>query len=472
MLPRLPLRTALAVASALLLPPVLLPATAGAAVPGADQRAVAGGRLDWGIKASFQTYVTGPVAQGGWSLSDGATTVGADQFRFHSAAGDYAPETGQLTARYTGGVHFTGHRGADGEHELDLTLSSPTVRISGGAGTLHADLRSRDRASGEFTEATQVPLAALDLSGAALGDAPTLALTDVPATLTAEGATAFGGFYAAGDPLDPLTLTADTQAPADPDPEPAEEPTEREPAADEPGAVADAAVDWGVRRTFREYVTGPVAEGAWELADGARDGGALFRFPDGAGTADPEAGTLDLRFAGALRFTGTDLDLALDGVTVSVADGTGTLSADVTAEGTTRRDRPLVTFPAEDLAPVDGLIHLPEAPAELTEEGADAFGELYQPGTAMDPVSLAVAVDPAAELPALPDLGSEPPAAQPPDEDADGGADDGTDAAASPDSPSGASATSRIALAAAAAGTVLTAAAGYLTLRRRRRPRE
>ncbi|HEY8429157.1 MAG TPA: HtaA domain-containing protein, partial [Sandaracinaceae bacterium] len=64
---------------------------------------------------------------------------------------------------------------------------------------------------------------------------------------------------------------------------------------------------------------------------------ALFRFPDGAGTADPEAGTLDLRFAGGLRFTGTDLDLALDGVTVSVADGTGTLSADVTAEGATRR---------------------------------------------------------------------------------------------------------------------------------------
>ncbi|MFD9822688.1 HtaA domain-containing protein [Streptomyces violascens] len=32
-----------------------------------------------------------------------------------------------------------------------------------------------------------------------------------------------------------------------------------------------------MRRTFREYVNGPVAQGRWAVSAGARDGGALFR---------------------------------------------------------------------------------------------------------------------------------------------------------------------------------------------------
>jgi hypothetical protein len=47
-----------------------------------------------------------------------------------------------------------------------------------------------------------------------------------------------------------------------------------------------------------------------------------------------------------------------------------------------------------------------EAPAVLTAAGAKAFGGMYKKGTAMDPVSLAVALDADARLPALPDLGS------------------------------------------------------------------
>ncbi|NED89104.1 Htaa domain protein, partial [Streptomyces sp. SID11233] len=54
----------------------------------------------------------------------------------------------------------------------------------------------------------------------------------------------------------------------------------------------------------------------------------------------------------------------------------------------------------------DGLVRLTEAPARLTAEGAEVFGGVYQAGTAMDPVSLAVALDDTAELPALPDIGS------------------------------------------------------------------
>lgn len=55
----------------------------------AASRTVQGGRLDWGIKSSFQSYVTGPTANGGFSLTGGAATVGGSQFRFHSATGTY-----------------------------------------------------------------------------------------------------------------------------------------------------------------------------------------------------------------------------------------------------------------------------------------------------------------------------------------------------------------------------------------------
>ncbi|MEI7033775.1 HtaA domain-containing protein [Streptomyces pratensis] len=417
---------ALAVTLLAVLLGALLPATTAQAA----SRTVQGGRLDWGIKSSFQSYVTGPVAGGRWSLTGGAATVGGSRFRFHSATGSYDPATGALHSAFAGGVRFTGHRKADGGDELDLTVSRPTVRIDGAGGTLHADVVSKERGTGKVTRRSQVPLATLGLGGIDMrgGDTP-VALTGVPATLTAQGATAFAGYYTAGTALDPVSLSVDTRVPAAaPEPSPSKErsgvdqgegagrgadPTA--PTKEETGRFEDAAVDWGVRRTFREYVTGSIGQGEWTLAGGAQDGGALFRFSRGTGTYDTKKQTLDARFDGSVRFTGAHgLDLEFGGVTVTLAEGVGTLAADVTSEGATREGVPLVTFPARDFAPKGGLAVLTEAPATLTEEGAGAFGSLYKKGTAMDPVSLAVAVDDQARLPALPDLGSEPTAAAEP----------------------------------------------------------
>ncbi|WP_406412279.1 HtaA domain-containing protein [Streptomyces halstedii] len=385
----------------------LLPATAAQAA----SRTVQGGRLDWGIKSSFQSYVTGPIAQGSWSLTGGTATVGGSQFRFHSATGSYDPESGAFQAGFSGGVRFVGHRQSDGTNQLDLTIGRPTVRISGGSGTLYADMVSKDRESGRVTTSAQVPMATLGLSGINMrGGSTPVALNNVPATLTAQGAKAFAGYYTAGTPLDPVSLSVDTKAPAGApaaSSTPSPSPSKTKKAESTAGRFEDAAVDWGVRRTYREYVTGSIAQGEWTLADGAQDGGALFRFPKGKGTYDAKKQTLDAAFAGSVRFTGKGgLDLELAGVTVKVASGKGTLRADVTNEGTTRKGVPLVTFTAKDLTPKDGLAALTEAPATLTADGAKAFGSLYSEGTAMDPVSLAVAVDAKAQLPALPDLGT------------------------------------------------------------------
>ncbi|MES9587292.1 HtaA domain-containing protein [Streptomyces sp. NPDC094045] len=445
---------------------MLLTAVLGALLPVASaqaaSRTVQGGRLDWGIKSSFQSYVTGPIANGSWSLTGGAATVGGSQFRFHSATGSYDPATGAFTSAFSGGVHFLGHRKSDGGHELDLTISRPTVRIAGGGGTLYADMVSKARGSGRVTSAAQVPLATLGLSGIEMkGGTTPVALRNVPATLTAQGAKAFAGYYTAGTPLDPVSLSVDTLAPAG-KPAPSKSPGKKPQPKKTPAAAGrfeDAAVDWGVRRTFREYVTGSIGKGKWTLADGAQDGGALFRFPRGKGTYDPEKQSLDAGFAGSVRFTGADgLDLELSSVAVEVKAGKGTLSADVHSDGDRREAVPLITFAAKDFAPKDGLAVLTEAPATLTADGAKAFGSLYRAGTAMDPVSLAVAVDAGAELPALPDLGSAP---DPSSEPSAPATEKATPAAA-------AAADSSTGLYLGLGGGVLVAAAGALYLARRR----
>lgn len=460
----------------------LLAALLGALLPTATahaaNRTVQGGRLDWGIKSSFQSYVTGPVAGGSWSLTGGAATVGGSQFRFHSASGTYDPDSGALRAGFGGGVRFVGHTKSDGSHELDLTISRPTVRISGGGGTLYADMTSKAKGSGKVTTSSQVPLATLDLGGIDMkGGGSPVALNNVPSTLTAQGATAFAGYYTAGTPLDPVSLSVDVAAartaPDKPAPKPADKDedkgAEKSGKDQAVGALTDAAVDWGVRRTFREYVTGSIADGRWTLADGAQDGGALFRFPGGKGTYDAKKQTLDAGFAGSVRFTGTQLDLTLSEITVRVTGGKGTLAADVASEGRApRKAVPLITFAAGDFAPKNGLATLTEAPATLTQGGAKTFGSLYKAGTAMDPVSLAVAVDKKAKLPALPDLGGDAEASAGPKSGAatgeptkPAGVDDAASASAS-------SSSTTLTYAGIGAGVLLAAAlAVYVGVRRR-----
>ncbi|NKI42960.1 HtaA domain-containing protein [Streptomyces physcomitrii] len=409
MLPRNTLRAVVVAVFSALLAALLPVATARA-----EERPVGGGRLDWGIKASFQSYVTGPIAQGSWSLVQGAATVGGSDFRFHSATGGYDPRSGAFRSAFSGGVHFTGHRESGGSYQLDLTVSRPSVRISGGSGTLSVDLVSKERGSGKVTTTRQVPFASLDLSGIDMrGGTSPIALRRVPATLTAQGAKAFAGYYTAGTALDPVSLSVDVAGPAasrKPSAEP--KPTAGGKKKSE-GRIADAAVDWGVRRTFREYVTGEVTKGRWTLSGGAQDGGALFRFPSGKGTYRAESGKaqgpyLDADFEGSLRFTGRHgLDLTLRHLAVRVEDGKGTLYADTEDAGKAEKQQPLVTFAAGELAAKDGLATLTEVPTKLTAEGAKAFGGVYRAGTAMDPLSLAVALDKNARLPALPDLGSD-----------------------------------------------------------------
>ncbi|MEV0530467.1 HtaA domain-containing protein [Kitasatospora sp. NPDC050463] len=473
---------------AALLTVALLPGPAVAA-----EGKVSGGRLDWGIKQSFLTYVTGPIAKGSWALTGGAATVAGSTFRFHSANGAYDPATGALSAAFSGGVRFTGHQ-ENGADALDLSIGRLTFRAAAGGGAgLYADVSSKSRETGQVSSVSQAKLADLSLAGVDLrGAAGTLALGSVPATLTDAGAKAFGNFYAAGTALDPVSLSVNLPAaqptsapsPSAPSSAPAAVPTTHpaatpeQPAATPPSAApgapartefANGALDWGVRRTFRDYVTGPIAQGRWELGGGAADGGAFFRWTPAKGGYDPAAGALTASFGGSVRFTGMrsgdayGLDLTLANPGVTVAGGQGRLVADVsgrTPDGgsQTLSAVELAAFDAAGLTPEAGLLKAVERPLRLTEAGAKAFGNLYPTGTEMDPLSFAVALDPGAALPPLPDIGSAPPAAPSP------GA-----ATASAAAPAAASSSSDVVPAVAGGLLVVALAATAAVLVRRRR---
>ncbi|WP_405993725.1 HtaA domain-containing protein [Streptomyces sp. NBC_00986] len=456
----------------------VLAALLPAALAHAESRTVQGGRLDWGIKSSFQSYVTGPIASGSYSLTGGAATVGSSQFRFPSATGSYDGSTGAFRSSFAGGVHFVGHRKTDGSYELDLTLSRPTVRISGSTGTLYLDITSKAKGTGAVTTSSQVPFASLSLGGIDMkGGGNAVVLNNLPAILTAQGAKSFAGYYTAGTALDPVSLSADVQAAATktatPTPTPARSAAKEDPKKAQNGAIADGAVDWGVRRTFREYVTGDIAKGKWTLSAGAEDGGALFRFPGGEGTY--KNGELTASFKGAVRFTGAEgLDLTLSGVRAAVEDGKGTLYADVTGtDGAgadfTGKKVPLVTFTAKGFKAAKGLAKVTEAPAKLTAQGVKAFGGMYPAGTDMDPVSLAVVLTDDAKLPALPDLGTTPTASETPEEQS---AHPSVSAEPVADNSGGGNGTSAaLPIGLAAGGLLVAAALSVLVVRRRRTSR-
>ncbi|BDZ39108.1 HtaA domain-containing protein [Microbacterium suwonense] len=152
-------------------------------------RSVTSGTLNWGLKESFRSYVTGPIAKGdftggSFSVSSGAVNVDAG-------------DRGQI--RFTGSITATGHDGL-----LNFRLSNPRIVLNGnGTGSLYAHVRSTDTAGTKTTDAT-VRFATLSFNGKSSGS--TFAVNGASARLTSAGAAAFAGFYDAGAVLDALSF--------------------------------------------------------------------------------------------------------------------------------------------------------------------------------------------------------------------------------------------------------------------------
>lgn len=185
-----------------------------ASQPAATEGEIADGKLDWGVKESFRSYVVGSVANGKITTSDGATQAACNGvFTFTDATGTYDTDADTLSAAFEGAVNFKGHED-NGTYGLDLTFTDLKATLDNGTGELTADVTSL----GEKSE--DVVLADLKADSADLtAKNDVITVDDVTATLTAAGAKAFGGFYQTGAELDPLdlsvALTTDATLPTD-----------------------------------------------------------------------------------------------------------------------------------------------------------------------------------------------------------------------------------------------------------------
>lgn len=165
--------------------------------------------------------------------------------------------------------------------------------------------------------------------------------------------------------------------------------------------VSDASLTWGFKESFRSYISGSIAKGAWETAGGATYETPAFSWSGGGDAASGAVaadGAVDsIGFSGSVRFTGHGglLDTTIaDPTLVVTGPASATLLLDIT--GTTQEGEPVaatdVPFATVDLTPfpvdlVTGGSHvITEAPAALTEDGAAAFGT-YPAGESLDPLS-------------------------------------------------------------------------------------
>lgn len=287
---------------------------------------VTGGTINWGVKESFRSYVTGPIAQGSITLGDGAVDgSGGYQFNVNGGTRDAGASTAAATS--TGSVHFLGHDGI-----LDVKFSNIEVHVSGTSGTLVADVDYRPftdtTTQNPLQSASDVAIASLNLSGVSPTEGTSsVSFANVPATLTADGAAAFGGFYPAGQALDPVSFTLALAGPGGGDPD--------------PGPAGDALTGGALRWVLSEQLWGQaslnqcravtepatIVNGDWNNPD------AGFVLPISSGTYDAATGASSAELGGSLVLgnrTQGNYRIRLSDLAVSIdAAGNGSLTADV-----------------------------------------------------------------------------------------------------------------------------------------------
>ena len=156
------------------------------------------GTMNWGVRTSFRNYIQGGIAKGSWTL-DGVSES-ATGFTWNGS-GEINTETMSGTVHFPGSVHFTGHKGI-----LDLKFSNIRVAFnSANSGTLVMDVNYSDM-EGNKSSASNVAFADLSFSGVQ-AQGGRIEVSNAAATLTADGAVAFAGFYEAGTELDPISLS-------------------------------------------------------------------------------------------------------------------------------------------------------------------------------------------------------------------------------------------------------------------------
>ena len=162
--------------------------------------------------------------------------------------------------------------------------------------------------------------------------------------------------------------------------------------------VSGGTLSWGLKESFRSYISGSIANGTWETSEGAEYETPNFQWGGASGNIDPETGTGAVSFTGTVHFTGHDgvLDLTLANPTIEF-EGDGKAALLLDAKSTDMEGELAVDEQQEwvgdltvesEVVPSDDALELADMPAELTNSGAGAFAGFYEAGVELDPVSV------------------------------------------------------------------------------------
>lgn len=181
---------------------------------------VTSGSLTWGVRSEFRNYIYNFTAFEGRSklLGQTAQPVAKGEFVWPKGAGTTKTDGSAAKVNFGSGngVHFQSHPQNDQKsiYALDLKFTNPTVVVTSPTkGELLVDVEGREfvdmSTTGKPYVMKQVAIASLALP-APEANGKKLTWKKAAATLTEDGAAAFGGFYEPGEKLDPLTFSFNT----------------------------------------------------------------------------------------------------------------------------------------------------------------------------------------------------------------------------------------------------------------------
>ena len=186
-------------------------------------------------------------------------------------------------------------------------------------------------------------------------------------------------------------------------------------------SLQDASVDWGVKSSFRRYITGPVAGGSQELTGATSNADGSYHFTAAEGTVEAD-GSYHVKFTGAsVKYTGHHgvLEVTISDLELVIKDGQGSLYANIserpyngntTPNPPVQHDHTLIgTFDASSLKNEGGQLTLAASDAtkvKLSTEATSVFAGFYQAGQELDALAFSAKLvtkqAPAPEKPADP----------------------------------------------------------------------
>ena len=164
-------------------------------------------------------------------------------------------------------------------------------------------------------------------------------------------------------------------------------------------SLQDASVDWGVKSSFRRYITGPVAGGSQELTGATSNADGSYHFTAAEGTVEAD-GSYHVKFTGSsVKYTGHHgvLEVTISDLELVIKDGQGSLYANIserpyngntTPNPPVQHDHTLIgTFDASSLKNEGGQLTLAASDAtkvKLSAEATSVFAGFYQAGQELD----------------------------------------------------------------------------------------